>query len=557
MGTHRGNGGSRGVSKGLIFTVVAVLLLIVAVGGWFWLGRHSAAQSRTAAAECVEGPASVPVTVDPDVATEVRAAADRFNATKQHVLDHCVSIAVTVQPSTAMVAGFTAKSWDTRLGPPPALWIPDSSRSVQAMRVPGVIQGTPMPIAVTPIVLAVPTQLRQALQTAKVGWSDLPTLQQGSLSKLGLGSWGSLRMAMPTGDDTLAAAAAVGSAVSGSDPLTDQSAHSGQVVSAISTLAQNAPKATDTTTALTTLASTSGAASAPIHAVAVTEQQLGAKGGLAEYAPTGSNPVADHPAALLSGTWVDQTQQTVAGMFADFLRTPAQQQLFTAAGFSAAPPQPVQIPAKTVLEQVHSVLANPVLGVQSTVLIDTSGAMGTSDGSTTRLTNAVGAISSTLDTMPPGFGVGVWTCSENLLGGDPYHIVSKTAPLSQAHRAELSSALGNISPTNFSSDSTYPALEAAYKSAVNGFATARTNSVLLITAGPGDSSAGAGNQLLTNITAATDPAHPVRINVIVLGNQGATALQTVAKQTGGTYTKLASSDDLAFGTAVNNALTAP
>lgn len=534
--------------------MVAVLLLAVAVVGWFWLGRHSAAESRNAAAECVEGPATLPVTVDPAIAGPVRAAADRFNATTPHVRDHCVTVAVNPQSSAAMVAGFTAKSWNTALGTPPALWIPDSSRSVQSMRIPGVIEGTPEPVAVSPIVLAVPDQLRQALQTAKSSWSDLPTLQQGTMSKLGLGSWGGLRMALPAGDDTLAAATAVGAAVSGSDPLTDESAHSGQVVSAISRLAQGAPQAPDSATALDSLAASASSAAAPIHAVAVTEQQLKAKGGLAEYRPAGSAPEADFPAALLTGSWVDQTQQVVAGMFADYLRAPAQQQLFTAAGFGAAPPQPAQVPAKSVLDQVHSVLANPVLGVQSTVLIDTSAAMATTDGSMTRLNNTIGAVESTLDTMPADFGAGVWTYAGDT-GGSPYRVVSKTGPLSDEHRSELASALGNISATSSQSASTYPALEAAYKSAVSGFATGRTNSVLLITGGTQDDSSISGQQLLTDLTA--DTAHHVRVDVIVIGGQGATTLQTLAQKTGGTYTKVTTSDDLAFGTAVNKALTSP
>ena len=243
--------------------MVAVLLLVVAVVGWFWLGRHSAAESRNAAGECVEGPSTVNVTVDPDIATQIRAAADRLNAVKPHVRDHCITIEVNPQPSAAMVAGFSAKSWDTRLGAPPALWIPDSSRSVESMRTPGVIEGTPAAVAVSPVVLAVPDQLRQALTTNKIGWSDLPKLQQGSLSQVGLSGWGGLRMAMPAGDSTVAAATAVGAAVSGSDPLTDESAKSGQVVSAISRLAQGAPQVSDTLTALTTVGTASIVANAP------------------------------------------------------------------------------------------------------------------------------------------------------------------------------------------------------------------------------------------------------------------------------------------------------
>ncbi|WP_280263953.1 VWA domain-containing protein [Nocardia wallacei] len=545
------------MSKGLVVSVVAVLLVVAAVGGWFWLRGHSASSDRSAAGECVEGQVTLPVTVDPDIATPVRAAADRYNATTPQVRDHCVTVAVNVQPSAAMVGAFTSGgAWDSKLGPQPALWIADSTRSVEQMRVPGVIGGVPASVAVSPIVLAVPEPLRQALDQAKVGWSDLPRLQQGSLGEVGLDGWGGLRMAMPAGDNALAAALAVGSNVSGAEPLTDEAARTGQVVSGISQLAAGAPESDDTTGALASLTGTPGAANAAIHATAVTEQQLKTSGGTTAFRPEGANPIADYPAAMLTGPWVDKTQNLVAGMFTDYLRAPDQQKLFADNGFQPAAATVAAAP-KSVLDQVKSVLANPVLGVQSTVLLDTSAAMGATDGSLTRLANALGALQSTMDTMPPDFGLGVWTYAGDQDGGTPYKVVSQTAPLTRQHRTELAQSLGNVSASSAQSDSTYPALEAAYKGAVTGHAQGRTNSVLLITGGPNDGSSLTGDQLVSRIKAATDPAHPVRIDIIVVGGPGTQTLQTLAQQTGGTYTRLTSSNDLTFGTAVNHALTTP
>ncbi|MFI5776465.1 substrate-binding domain-containing protein [Nocardia sp. NPDC051570] len=557
MGTHRSAGGSRGVSKGLVISVVAVLLVIAAIGGWFWLSHRAADESRSAAAECVEGGSSLPVTVDPDILTPVRAAADRFNAAKPKVRDHCVSVRVIAQPSAAMVAGFTSGAWNPALGTQPALWIPDSSRSVESMRVPGLVEGTPAPVAASPIVLAVPDPLRQALETAKTSWADLPKLQQGSLGDLGLKGWGGLKLALPAGDDTLATATTVGAAQTSSDPLTDDAAHSGQVISTISKLAADAPQAADTAAALATLAAPGDPAKATVHAVPVTEQQLKATAGLTEFRPAGATPVADHPAALLNGPWVDKTQNLVAGVFVDYLRAPDQQKLFADNGFAAAPATTAAVPTKSVLDQVRSVLANPVLGVQTTVLIDTSAAMGVTDGTLTRLGNTLGALQSTMDTMPPDFGLGVWTYAHDLDGTNPYKILSPTAALTQQHRTELAKALGDVSATTAKTDRTYPALEAAYRSAITGFAPGRTNSVLLITGGPNDDSTITGDQLLTDITAAIDPAHPVRIDIIVLGAQPTPTLQTLTQKTGGTLTRLPTTDDLAFGTAISQTLTTP
>ncbi len=556
VGTHRSADGTRGVSKSLVITVVAVLLLIAAVGAWFWLSNRSASENSSAAGQCIEGPLTLAVTVDPDIADPVRTAADRYNATSPQVRDHCAKVSVTVQPTAAMVSGLTAPEWNSKLGPQPALWIPSSTRAVEQMRVPGLVQGAPASVALSPIVVAAPDQLAEALTKADLSWSDLQRLQRGSLGDVGLGSWGGLKMALPPGDDSLAAAVSVGSAVSGSDPLTEESAKSGQVVAAISGLASEAPESADSAAALATVADTAHAPTAAIHAVAVTEQQAKAHSGVGTFHPTGATPVADHPAAMLTGGWVDKTQNLVAGMFADYLRAPQQQKLFTDNGFQPAAATPPATPAKSVLDGVQSVLDHPVLGVQSTILIDTSASMAVTDGSMSRLNNALAAVQSTLDTMPPDFGAGAWVYARDIEGGKPYRVVAPTAALSTAHRSELSTALGHVALNGSDTDRTYQALEAAYRSAGEDYAAGKTNSVLLITGGPNDQSSVTGDQLVSDITGG-DSAHKVRIDVIVVGGQGNQTLQNLAQKTGGSYTKVTTSDGMTFGTAVNNALTTP
>ncbi|WP_067479224.1 substrate-binding and VWA domain-containing protein [Nocardia amamiensis] len=554
MGSHRSGTRSRGVSKGPVIAVVAVALLAAIVVGWFQLRDRAADQDSAAAAECVEGAATLHVTADPGIAAQVRAAADSYNATRPNVRDHCAQVAVTAQPSSAVVAAFTSgKPWDQALGPQPALWIADSTRSIESMRVPGLIEGTPVPVAASPIVLAVPEELRGALEQTEISWADLPRLQQGSLDELGLSGWGGLRMAVPSGDATLAAATAVGSAVSGADPLSEDAARSGQVVAAISGLAVDAPQATDTAAALAAVA----AQNAPVHAVVTTEQQLKAHPGLAAFRPAGAAPTADYPAALMSGPWVDKTQNLIAGRFTDYLRTPEQAQTFVAAGFAGTPQVPNAAPPRAALDKVRATLANPVLGVRATVLVDVSASMGTTEGTKTRLANVVAALNSTMTVMPPDFGLGVWAFGKDLDGTDPYEVVAATAALTDSQRTKITTALSTLRPGETRSDEAYPSLIAAYKSAVSGYVPGRTNSVLLITDGPDDDSTVTGPQLASSITAAIDPAHPVRIDVIVLGGNGTQTLQALAQQTGGSYTRLATSNDLGFGSAVVKSLTTP
>ncbi|MBF6180315.1 VWA domain-containing protein [Nocardia otitidiscaviarum] len=558
MGTHRARGRSRGVSKGPVIALVAVVVLAVAVVGWSWLAERAKDRDAAAAAACAEGTTTLHVTVDPDIAEPVRAAAQRYNATNPRVRDHCAQVEVTARASAAVVAAFTADApWNPELGPQPALWIPDSSRSVALMRVPGLVEGTPAPVAVSPIALAVPDQLRRALEAAQTTWADLPGLQQGSLAEVGLGGWGGLRLAMPPGDDSLAAALAVGSGVSGSDPLTAEAASSGQVTSAISRLAAGAPEATDLGRALLDAAGADDLPAATVHAVTATEQRIKANRGLTAFRPLGATPVADYPAALLTGDWVDQTQNLVAGLFADYLRAPEQAKLFTDNGFGAAPPAGPPVPEQAVLLRVQEVLANPVLGVSATTLVDVSSSMATTEGAATRLANTLAALQSVMNVMPPDFGLGVWTFGKNLDGNQPYRVVSRTAPLTDAHRAELVRELSDVSATSTQPDRAYPTLEAAYRDAVANYAPGRTNSILLVTDGPDDDSPVTGDQLLATIAALADPARPVRIDVIAIGGQGPQTLRTLTEQTNGTFTQVPTTDELAFGSAMNQALTTP
>lgn len=535
-----------------MIAAVVVVVLIAAALTWT-LVRADPADPAAAAGVCVEGEAILDVTVDPEIADPVRTIAARYNETAPVVRDHCAKVAVTERSSGDMVAAFTSNAtWNPVLGPRPALWIPVSSRQIESMRVPGLIEGSPRSIASSPIVLAVPEVLRHALATTQTSWADLPRLQQGSLDAIGLPGWNGLELALPPGDSSLAVAAAVAGAVAGTEPLTEEAVASGQAISAVSGLAAAAPAAADIPSAMSAL-SAAAPAEAAVHAVPVTQRSLAANGGTTYYVPAGTAPVADYPAALMSGPWVDKTQNLIAGLFADYLRKPEQQRVFAAAGFAAPPTAPVTVPPRAALDRLRKALANPVLGVHATALLDVSASMGDTEGDLTRLANTLGALASTLNVMPPEFGLGIRTC-----GADgASEVIAETAPLGDEHRGTLMGSLGAIEPTSSAADGCYPALIAAYRSAVAGFAAERTNSVLLVTDGPDEESGISGPDLLAGIQQAGGPATPIRIDVIVIGGPGSDTLRTLTERTGGSYRVLPSSNDLEFGTAMVGALTTP
>ncbi|NKX09011.1 solute-binding protein [Rhodococcus hoagii] len=178
-------------------------------------------------------------------------------------------------------------------------------------------------------------------------------------------------------------------------PLDETQAASPQVVAAVGALA-NGSKAIDaahatTADAVELLAGRSDPASAPVHAVPATEQQLYAAGddarGLVAYAPAGATPVLDHPATILATPWVDETRGRAAAQFVDFMRQPESVQQFVDAGFRVGDRTPAATdrtpmpelgqvltpatgPAATRLAQTF---ANPAVPQATTILLDVSG----------------------------------------------------------------------------------------------------------------------------------------------------------------------------------------
>ncbi|WP_246098154.1 substrate-binding domain-containing protein [Rhodococcus spelaei] len=579
------------MSKGPIIAVVTVVVLVLAVLGWFQLRDRISDQGTQAAQTCVEGNAVLDVTADPDISAQISDFADRYNKTAPVVRDHCMTVSVTAEPSATTAAALEAgggAQW-AGTGPAPALWIPQSSRSVGVLvDHPGLVDGQPKSVAESPVILAASPLLAQALTITPTGWQDLPRLQSdpNSLPPLGLPGWGGLRLAMPTGagsDATSLAAEAVAAGVSGAGtgPVTAQQAASAPVTAALSTLslgstaiAGGAP--TTTADTLKTLAAQPTPATGPLHAVPSTEQQLyaatSAGAALGGVVLTGATPVADHPAAILAAQWVDETRSRAAAQFVDFLRQPEQADTLRGAGFRVdgtgpagseavrfAPITSVLAPAPAdVTRALTRVVQNPVAPRNSTVLLDISGSMSDNEGNSTRLRNTASALTAQVGVTPDYSNLGLWVYSKGLDGAKAYKVTVPTGPLAESidgatRRQALDSTLNGLKPAT--ATSTYASVEAAYAAAVKGFVAGRPNSILLITDGPNDDTSISSRQLLASIKDSAVDGKPVRVDVITIGeNSDSATLRQLADQTGGTLVGVPSSDGPELSSAIGKLL---
>jgi Bacterial extracellular solute-binding protein len=572
-GGHRNDGGRRGVSIGVIAALVTVVVVVAGVILWRFFGDALSNRSHKAAA-CSGSKETVAVIADPSIADRVQQFAEQYNGSAAPVGDHCVAVSVKSAGSDAVVGGFIG-DWPADLGQRPALWIPGSS--VSAARLTAAAGKDTISesrsLVTSPVVLAVRPELQRNLGGQK--WASLPELQSkpDGLAGLKLPSWGSLRLALPLGGNSDAAylaaeAVAAGSAPAGAPP-TDGSG-------AVRTLISGQPKLADNTLAeaMNGLLRPGDPATAPVHAVVTTEQQLFQRGEslpdaastLSSWLPPGPAAVADYPTVALKGSWLSQDQVTAANGFAQFMHKPGQLAELAKAGFRVdgvkppssevtnfpALPSTLSVGDDAMRATLANAVTTPSNGPAAIIMLEQS--MTTDEGGKTRLGNVVGALDNRIKALPPTSVIGLWTfdgkegraeVKAGLLSDD-VEGKPRSDALIAALDSQHASSGGAVSFTT---------LRIIYKDALTNYRAGQNNSVLVITAGPHTDQSLGGQGLQDFIKDSHDPAKPVAVNVIDFGSDSDRGTwEAVAKLSGGSYQNLATSASPELATAVSNFL---
>lgn len=566
-GSHRTvQPGRRGVSVGVIVALVTVVVVVAGVILWRFFGAALSDRSDVAAERCLEGEANVAVLADPAIADTVSGLGRKFNETAGPVGDHCVAVHVTAADSDTVLDGLTG-TWPGDLGDKPALWIPASSIAtarLQAAAGPAVVS-TSTSLASSPVLIATSPKLKDAL--SQQNWSTLPGLQAdpAALDGLGLPGWGSLRLALPSAGDSDAALLA-GEAVAAASAGQDAPATSG--IGALGRLVAGQPEPTGTSLddAMTALLQGGDPAAAPVHAVVLTEQQLfhraaglpDAKAALAGWLPPGPVPVADFPAVLLTGDWVSPDQASAASEFERFLRKPEQIAELAKAGFrvpdAASPPSDVTTfaPLESTLSvgddavrvRLADVFSAPEGGQATSIMLDRS----------LNLPPVVEALKARIAVLPPTAAVGLTTFG----GGESATAVTLGGLADQVdgrpRNEQLDGVLDGLSPAAGGVVS-FTTLRNVYADALTNFRSQQPNTVLVITSGPHADQSLGGEGLKELLRASADPARPVAVNVINVGDDPDRQVwEAVAQITGGSYFSVPGSDAPELGTALGAAL---
>ncbi|MGE2717228.1 hypothetical protein ACQI4L_24490 [Mycolicibacterium litorale] len=572
-GSHRAvTPAPRGISRGVIAALVTVVVVVGAVILWRFFGDALSNRSDAASARCVDGNLDVAVLADPTIADTIRGLADQYNEGAAPVGDRCVKIGVKPAGSEQVITGFKDK-WPSDLGERPALWIPASG--VSAARLEAATDQKTVSdsrtLVSSPVVLAMRPELKPAM--AQQNWGTLPGLQTNpaALDGLGLPGWGALKLALPRSGNAdasyLAAEAVAAASAPDGAPATDG-------VSAINTLAAGAPelRADTADAAMEALLQSDDPATAPVHAVAMTEQQVvaraaalpDAKSTLTSWLPPGPVATADYPTVLLSGDWLEREQVTAASQFARFMREPERLAELSKAGFrtqGGTPPAsditdfpplatPLSVGDGAARVELADALTSPAQAATTTIMLDLS--MPTPEGDNTRMGNVVNALIPRVEALPPTTAVGLWTFDATAGTSQV-----TTGPLSepvggQPRSAALTSTLDTLSSTSGGAVS-FTTLRLVYNDALANFREGQPNSVLVITQGPHSDRTLDGPGLEAFIRDAFDPARPVAVNVIDFGDDPDRATwESVARTTKGQYQNLATSDSPELAAAITS-----
>jgi Ca-activated chloride channel homolog len=596
-GRHLARPPRRGPS-GLTVAVIALIVVVVVagagVGGYLLLNRPAAEAS------CASGHVPLRVVADPDEAALLTQMARQYANTAPLVGDRCVDVSVRSLDSPEAMAALATGWTDPSLGARPDVWVPASSSwaselelQLAAARTPSVLPAERPSIATSPLVIAMPKPMAQALGWPRqmLGWSDLV----GALGKtqgwgaFGHPEWGQFKLGKTDpklSEAGLGALLGAGLAVAGQGkPITLQQLASkapdlglmmlevsrspGDEADTASTLLANLRRADDGGDALKYLSAVPLSEKSvwdynqgkPIDDPSLSSPRPKPKVPLAAIYPKDGTLLSDYPWMVLRAPWVDDDKRSAATDFLLYLKTPAVQAQFQAAGFRSARGQPGSSineqggllpsqPTRVLPMPPPQMLAATLKGWDQTkrvanllAVYDVSGSMGEPVPGTglTKMDLVKQAAQSSLRLFTTESNIGVWEFSSRLDGSHDWRQRVSIGPITgpmpggKVRLDLLRAQLARLKPTN-GDTGLYDTALAAYQNLKEHYVPDRLNLVVLFTDGKNDDPDGgiSLSQLLERLREGQRDDRKVRILTFAYGpDADASALTQISEATGG------------------------
>ncbi|NJC86881.1 VWA domain-containing protein [Planosporangium mesophilum] len=497
----------------------------------------------------------------PELEPALRATTQEWTANHPRVGDKCVVVEVKAAESADVAAAIAAQGGTTLPGLTPVggdvrvpdVWIPDSSIWVQRVKaaVPDAVVGEAPSVARSPVVLAMPQPVAASVGLAggKLTWPAL-------LSKL---TSGTAKLRSGIVDPNRDAASASGLlALAGAAQASGGAAGQQATVATLRTLASGRsalradllarfPRGADGASLASALMV------APLSEQSVITYNAGqpAVPLAALYVEPAPAPL-DYPFAVLARGSQDQAAAARAVLGA--LRDSAYRDRLAGQGLRAgdgsagagfaAPASAPAGPAPAGAQPDPQIVAK-LLDAWSTLVapgrmlsvLDVSGSMVTkvpTAGNATREQVAVQASLRGLALMDDNWAVGLWTFSTQLEGNNDYKQLVPIGPLPE-QRTTIQNALATIKPKPNGGTGLYNTIFAAYKYTQSGWDPSRVNSIVIMTDGKNEQAAGLTlDQLIAELKKIVDPARPIQVIAIGIGNEvSEPELKRITDTTGG------------------------
>jgi Ca-activated chloride channel family protein len=575
----------------------ACVLMVLALGvGGFLTFFNQPAKSLA----CRSGSLPLQVVVSPDQAGVVTQAAAEDERRRPAVDDRCVDVQVDGTDSVETAAALSA-GWDEATqGPRPDVWVPASS--AWALQVALKQQATKQPVqipfqypkvATTPLVMAMPRPMAEALGWPRrtLGWKELlgAVTNPEGWKALGQPEWGAFKLGKTDPNlSTPGLEALIGAVFAATGQTSELSVETlkqqqdqlrrvilglerapGQDADTPATFLANLQQADRAGQAMTFVSAV------PLDEKSVWDYNRGNAGGfedggerqepkvpLAAIYPKEGTLEADHPWVVLRAPWVDDAKRKAAASFLDYLRSEPIQARFQQAGFRSSegragpqlsqangllPDQPARVLAPPAPQVVAAALESwNAARKRSNVLAvyDVSGSMkeevpGT--GGRTKIDLVKVAAGQALGLFAPETNLGTWLFSSNLAGNRdwvesvPIGPTNARLPNGKLRRQVLAEALARLQATD-GDTGLYDTTLAAFQALKRSYAPDRINIVVLLTDGINDDPTGGITraELLRRLKAEQQKDRPVQIITIAYGaNADAASLKLISDATGG------------------------
>ncbi|GII20574.1 substrate-binding and vWA domain-containing protein [Planosporangium mesophilum] len=552
--------------------VMAVVIGLAAIIGIYLVlkpGGKSGGGAGASRGDCV----ALTVAASSEKSALLTELATGYNSSDRTFGGRCADVKIVSKASGAAMEALAA-GWDPARdgGPPPQVWTPAASswvsllrqRAASGDRATLVGDAKPASIAQTPLVLAMPKPMAEALgwPGKPLGWSDVLGLTNDpkGWGAVGHPEWGSFRLGKTNPHySTSGLNATVGSyfaATGRSSDLTAADLADPKVGDFVKGVEAGVVHYGDTTlTFLSNLAAADarGQGMNYISAVAVEEKSVydynqGNPTGDPKLAGKGQKPrvplvavypkegtlVSDNPYVVLA-TASDE-QKAAAEDFLKYLQSPERQRRFTDAAFRSFDGKPgsvlsqangllpgqelnaLDVPASAVLDKALQTWDSQRKRARVLLVLDVSGSMGdlTSNGKS-KLEVAKQAGLRAVDLFAPDDEVGLWTFSSEVRGAStPYTEQVPIGPVA-ANSGRLKQTINSMAADG--GTALYATTRAAQQKLLSAATPDRINAVVLLTDGKNEYNKDSDlNGLLRDLDA-SNLENSVRVFTIAYGDK--------------------------------------